>query len=327
MIRRVVPALALACAAACADAGRGAQIAPAASAFLQPGSGGASPSPAVSTQADAYLVWSADSAAAETVWLDAGGRAVASRPEVVVAAGGGMWAWRKGTGTAKGIDCECLSKRAFAPGAHCPASAQVEVADVVDLVSGRRASLLAVPDSVEGMAPEEQRAEPLSSAGPYLFAVVRSYANACGAHGFEGVEKPVFDLSAGAKATDLLDGDTAAVLEREGAAARRALETGGNAWTPLEDFALSAVEARWTAAGALEVGYRFSAGACYACTDGESHAYSTSTLVAAQSPPARLAAWTQAPEAVRRWWREHPPRVHAGWSAAPADGLARFQAR
>ncbi|HEX6747088.1 MAG TPA: hypothetical protein VF092_07295 [Longimicrobium sp.] len=323
MIRRALPALALACAAACVDAGRGAQIAPAASAFLEPR--GAPSSPAVSTQADAFLVWSADSAAAETVWLDAGGRAVAQRPEVVIAAGGAMWTWRKGTGMAKGIECQCMQKHDFDPGAHCPAQAQVEVADVVDLVSGRRASLLAVPDSVEGMAPVEQRAEPLSSAGPFLFAVVRSYANACGAHGSEGVEKPVFDLSAEARETDLLGGDTAAVLAREGAAARRALEQAGDAWTPLQEFRLSAVEARWTPAGALEVGYRFSAGACYACTDGESSAYNTSTLVPAQSPPAKLAAWMQAPEAVRRWWREHPPREHAGWSAAPADGLARFR--
>src|SRR5262249_49519202 len=104
MIRRVVPALALAC-AACADAGRGAQVAPAASAFAAESRGGDASSSPVTTQADAYLVWSADSAAAETVWLDAGGRAVASRPEVVIAAGGALWAWTKGKGTAKGIDC------------------------------------------------------------------------------------------------------------------------------------------------------------------------------------------------------------------------------
>ena len=322
MIRRALPALALACAACHADASvRGIDVAPA-NAFAESRTADARP-PA---WADAFLVWSADSAAAETAWLDAGGRVVATRPQVVIAAGGAMWAWTKGKGTAKGIDCQCMARHGFEPGAHCPAQAEVETAAVVDLAGGRRAELVGVPPASDETAPVQQWTEPLASAGPFLFTAVRSYVDACGAHGLEGVEKPVYDLGDGGRVADLVGaGDSAAVLRREGAAARTRLEEGGQAWTPLEEFRLTAVEARWTPAGKLDVGYRFAAGACYACTDAEASAYSASALVPAAELPAKLAGLTDAPEAVRRFWREHPPRAHSGWSAVPSAALGAFQ--
>lgn len=327
MFRRAIPALVLACAAACrADApGAGVAMAPSASAFAEPRS--ASASPAVSTEADAYLAWSADSASAQTVWLDAAGNAVASRPEVVIAAGGGLWAWRKGTGRAKGIDCQCMQKHDFADGAPCAREADVATADVVELASGRRVALVPVPQQEEGAEPTEQYPEPVSSAGPYLFAEVERDSYACGAHGTSRVDRPVFDLSDSARAVDLLGPDTVRVLAREGAAARKALETGGNAWAPLQDFRVADLQVGWEKSGVLDVRYRFSAGACYACGDGAAGSYLTTTLVAADPVPARLAAWAQAPDAVRRWWRAHPPREHAGWSPAPAAALAAFQLR
>ena len=134
-------------------------------------------------------------------------------------------------------------------------------------------------------------------------------------------------MSDGAKAAYLLGADTVPVLAHEGAAARKALETEGNAWTPLQDFHVADLQVGWTRAGLLDVRYRFSAGACYACGDGELGSYLTTTLVPADPVPARLATWTQAPDAVRRWWQAHPPHEHAGWSPAPAAALAAFQAR
>ena len=325
MFRRAVPALVLACAAACrADAPRVA-VAPAASAFAEPRAAAASP--AVRTEADAYLVWSADSASAETAWLDAAGNAVATRPEVVIAAGDGLWAWRKGTGKAKGIDCQCMQKHDFADGAPCAKEADVETADAVELASGRRVPLVAAPGPEDGAEPMELSPAPVSSAGPYLFAKVDGYSYACGAHGTSWVDQPVFDLSDGAKEVDLLGADTLRVLAREGAAARKALEVEGNAWSPLQDFRVAALQAGWTKSGVLDVRYRFSAGACYACGDGEVGSYLTSTLVPADPIPARLAMWTQAPDAVRRWWQAHPPRERAGWSPVPAAALPLFQAR
>jgi hypothetical protein len=327
MFRRAVPALVLACAAACrADAPRaGVAMAPAASAFAEPRAAAASP--AVTTEADAYLVWSADSASAETAWLDAAGNRVATRPEVVIAAGGGLWAWRKGTGKAKGIDCQCMEKHDFADGAPCAKQSDVETVDVVDLASSRRVALVPTPEPQEGAEPTEQTPAPVSSAGSYLFAEVESYSYACGAHGTSWVDRPAFDLSDGAKAVDLLGADTARVLAHEGVAARKALETGGNAWSPLQDFSVADLQVGWTKTGTLDVQYRFSAGACYACGDGVVGSYLTTTLVPADPVPARLAAWTQAPDAVRRWWRAHPPGERAGWSPALAAGLAAFQAR
>jgi len=324
MFRRAIPALVLACAAACrADAPRVA-VAPAASAFAEPRAAAASP--AVTTEADAYLVWSADSATSETVWLDAAGNAVATRPEVVVAAGGGLWAWRKGTGRAKGIDCQCMEKHDFADGAPCAKQSDVETVDVMDLASGRRLTLVAAPEPDEGAEPTEQSSAPVSSAGPYLFVEVGRGSYACGAHGTSWVDRPVFDLSDSAKAVDLLGADTARVLAHEGVAARKALEAEGNAWTPLQDFRVADLQVGWKKSGLLDVQYRFSAGACYACGDGVVGSYLTTTLVPADPVPARLAAWTQAPDAVRRWWLAHPPREQAGWSPAPAAALAAFQA-
>jgi hypothetical protein len=300
-------------------------VAPA-NAFAEPGAL-ASDAPPPSAQPGGYLVWSADSASAQTVWIDGAGRVAAARPQVVIGAGDALWAFSKGKGATKGIDCECMQKHDFDEKANCPASGQAETADIVDLVSGRRVSLVPAPPPAEGQAPAEQWIQPLASAGPYLFAEVRSYGDACGAHGFEGLEKPVFDLGDGGRPVDLVAaGDTAAVLAREGTKARTDLEQGGQAWTPLQDFRLTAIEARWTGDGRLDVGYRFAAGACYACTDEDASAYSASTLVPAASPPAKLAALVDAPEVVRRWWQANPPRAHAGWSAAPAGSLERFRA-
>jgi hypothetical protein len=324
MLRRAVTALVLACAAACrADAPRVA-VAPGASAFAEPRSAAASP---VSTEADAYLVWSADSASAETAWLDAAGNAVATRPEVVVAAGGGLWAWRKGTGKAKGIDCQCMQKHDFADGAPCAKDSDVETVDAVELASGRRVTLVPVPEPQDGAEPTEQTPVPVSSAGPYLFAQVDGYSYACGAHGTSWVDRPAFDLSDGAKPVDFLGADTMRVLAHEGVAARKALEAEGNAWTPLQDFRVADLQVGWKTSGVLDVRYRFSAGACYACGDGELGSYLTTTLVPADPIPARLATWTQAPDAVRRWWQAHPPREHGGWSPVPAAALAAFQVR
>jgi len=323
MIRRAIPALVLACAACQIDASQqGLQVTPA-SAFTDARADSVSP-----RQDGGYLVWSADSAGAETVWIDGAGQVAARRPQVVIAAGGGLWAWTPGKGKTTGIDCQCINRRDDDPNAACTATGEAEIAGVTDLAGGRGISLVPVPQPGEPggeQAPTEQAVVPLSSAGPYLFTEVRNYVNACGAHGFEGADVRVFDLAAGGRAVDIVEaGDTAAVMAREGARARAALEAAEAATMPVDSFFLSSVEPRWTAGGKLDVEYRFSAPACYACGDGR-NAYMTSALVPASSPPARLAALLEAPEMVRRWWQAHPPRAQAGWSAAPAAALAAFQ--
>jgi hypothetical protein len=326
MIRRAIPALVLACAACQYDASpQGLQVTPA-SAFTEPRADSASP-----VQEGAYLVWSADSAGAETVWIDAAGQVAATRPQVVIAAGGGLWAWSTGQGKTTGVDCTCVNRGGYDGKAPCSATGEAEIAGVTDLASGRRIPLIPIPqpgepgDEQVEQAPVEQAVIPLASAGPYLFTEVQNYGNACGAHGFEYTDVRVFDLASGGRAVDMVEaGDTAAVVSREGARARAALEAAEAATLPVDSVYLSSVEPRWTADGKLNVEYRFSAPACYACGDGR-NAYMTSTLVRAASPPAKLAALAEAPEAVRRWWQAHPPRAHAGWSAAPAAALGAFQ--
>ncbi|HEX8692220.1 MAG TPA: hypothetical protein VF746_07370 [Longimicrobium sp.] len=325
MLRRLAPALLLACAACTSEQASDGAAPGAASAFQSPGD-------AARASSEAYLVWSADSAhAAETAWIDGEGRVVARRPGVFVAGGGGVWRWTEGKQMTTGLDCECLREKEYAEGAQCPARAEVATVDLVDLLGGRRVRVLDAPnaDSLE-IAPPEQWATPLAGAGPYLFVETRTDVFACGAHGSLGVEAAVYDLASGARVALLDSAEAAAALAREGEAARARLNRAEEMRdSPADAVDLTEVEARWTPAGELEVAYQFTAGACYACSDGHSSSYSRSEIVPASRVPGRLAAWTRAPEAVRRYWRAAPPLAESGWSrvdaADPAAALARFR--
>ena len=291
----------------------------------------------------AYLVWSADTSKSETVWIDGTGREIARRPGVLVAGSGGLWAWTEGKQTASGLDCECLRQSEFAEGAKCQTTEEVNTVVLADLLSDRRVGVLsatAEPDTEA--APPSQEAVPLSGAGPFLFLETRSDMYMCGAHGFLGVEPVVLDLSKGGERVQMMDSARAEeIVAAQGDAARRQLQAdyaalrgdpGDDSDTLVtENLTLTQVEAAWTPAGTLNVGYQFTTGACYACGDGEAGSYSRSTILPAASVPAPLAPWTRAPDAVAAYWRRTPPGERAGWSQVDAAdlsaALARFRAR
>jgi hypothetical protein len=336
MIRRLSPALLLACAACLAEQPPERAAPGAASAFQSPDAAAAAPA-----QGEAYLVWSADSASAPvTAWIDGEGRVVARRPGVLVAAGGGLWAWREEKERTKGIDCECLREQEFtedeqASYRRCPKEADVAVVDLVDLLGGRRVRVLDTMLDADtlGVEPPEQSAMPLAGVGPYLFTESESYIYSCGAHGFHNVDAQVYDLLRGARMAMMDSVEIAEATAREGAdAIRRLIEEDAALEDPrpVEAVDLTEVEARWTPAGKLEVAYQFTTGTCYACSDGLSSSYTRSAVVPAKVLPRRLAEWTTAPEAVRRYWQTSPPRARSGWSRVDAPdraaALARFRA-
>jgi hypothetical protein len=295
----------------------------------------------------AYLVWSADSAGqgpwhadsarVETAWIDDGGKVIATRPEVVIAAGGALWAWRQGKGRGAGYDCQCSEDHNNEVADACLTTEPVSVVSLAELGGGGRRSLLPVPNGGEpapghlATAPPMQGMTPVGSVGPYLFTESWLWSYTCGAnHGASFMARTVWDLRDGSGDVDLVTGDTLRVLAPQAARARAALIVEGQVFQPIEHFELTALEPLWRADGRLEMGYRFAADACWACGDGHSAGYSRSTLVTGPVP-APLAPWASAPAPVRRYWAAHPPRTHAGWSEVPpAEAprvLERFRAR
>lgn len=353
MIRRSLPLLlALACAACRPDAhhppvasSRGAaQARAAASPPAGPGptadSGHAGPPPPADPPGTAYLVWSADSARAETAWLRDDGTVASTRPQVVIAAGGRLWAWTRRTGAAGGTDCGCVERRRARdphlqfddlPAGVCPTERPAARVDAVDLLGGRRIPLLQLPVGQPGDEPPLQELTPIASAGPYLFAEGWLWTHVCGGnHGMSDHDFPVFDLANGGRAVEVVRGDTFRLLAPQVRRARALLGQPQRAFTPLRRFSLTAVEPRWRAEGGLEVGYRFAADACWACGDEHASGYFASERVPGPVPPL-LRPWASAPLPVRRYWSVHPPLEHGGWSSVPAGqatrALRRFRAR
>ena len=343
-VRKALLLLALACAACRLDARDDTRPAPshaAADTTASPDSVAAVPAPSPPTDppGTTYLAWSADSAHAETVWLAGDGTARAARPQVVVAAGGGLWAWTERMRPVAGADCRCLERRAardstFDPGdpppGTCPTRDTATTVVAVDLLGGRELRLLGLPGpAAPAEAPPGQDMVPIGSVGPYLFAETSLWSFYCGAiHGNTGRAFPVFDLAHGGREVEVVQGDTFRMLAAQARQARTLLA--GRAFTPLQSFSLTAVEPRWRADGGLEIGYRFAADACWACGDEHAEGYFASERVAGPVPPL-LRTWASAPLPVRRWWSAHPPAEHAGWSAVPpadtAHALRRFRAR
>jgi hypothetical protein len=300
----------------------------------------APPPPPADPPGTAYLAWSADSARAETAWLRDDGTVAATRPQLVIAAGGGLWAWTRRMQLVDGTDCACIERRmardpsldeADPPRGLCPTVGRAPALAAVDLLSGRKAPLLGPPTGVSGGEPLLQDLTPIASVGPYLFAEGWLWSYSCGAnHGNSSHEFPVFDLANGARRVEVVRGDTFRLLAPQVRRARQLLSEPGRAATPLQQFSLTAVEPRWRATGMLEVGYRFAADACWACGDEHASGYFASERVPGPVP-LLLAAWASAPAAVRRYWSAHPPLEHAGWSRIPAAdaprALRRFRAR
>jgi hypothetical protein len=241
--------------------------------------------------------------------MDAGGRVVATRPGVWVAAGARLLRWTERQVRAVGADCDCVRRRQPGP---CRRAARVDVAFFTEVGDGGRVPVMDAPDSaqLEGEAAPSQMAIPVMGAGPYLLVDVGSDFDACGMHDLPAEDVVMFDL--GRRRAIRFASDTA-VERRDGAAAERGFaqtrgdfedeETGpGSLW----DF-----EAQWMPDGRLQGGFRFSRSSCYICGD-RGMSYMRTVLVPDPVLPRWIAPWAAAPEPVRRYWRAEP-RLRAAW--------------
>jgi hypothetical protein len=268
-----------------------------------------------------YLVWSADSARAETVWLDGEGRVVARRSGVYVAHGGVLWRWRDGSERFEGVDCDCVRRT---PEADCYVTRPVGTAALDEVAGPARIPLLQVPrdEYSSERAPPIQSAIPVAGAGPYLFTEAGIETDGCGAHGFYHTERALFDLRTRVQ----MQTDTARYTPADSAAALAELIATNPIEKPVAGFALNNVEARWRADGALDVAFRFYTDAPYAFSD-EGGSYSRTVRIPARRPPPWLRPWTRAPGPVRRYWQSAPPGERAGWSAPDSAHAAALLAR
>lgn len=258
-----------------------------------------------------YLVWWADEAhAARTVWLDGGGRVLASRGGVYVAARRRLWRWTERRERMWGLDCECV--RNGNPG-ECGSVASLTGTVYLTEVGGLgRITVLAPPDSAD-RAPAQQSAAALAGAGPYLMVGVEARAHYCGAHDLPAGGLDLMDLEHD-RGVDVRE--PPGVAWRDSAAAVRAFAaTAGDleidAEQPDDPGQLYGLEVQWLPDGTLQTGYRYGRSTCFICGDG-GESYLRTVLVPNPVIPRWLAPWTRAPEPVLRYWRR--PALRHGWA-------------
>lgn len=271
--------------------------------------------------AGGYLVWSADSAGARTVWLDGGGEVVARRRGVFIASGARLWRWVDRQVRYTGVDCACYRANPIDPQCE-PLTQPVGLSELVDEADGRRLVIHGPDEDEEDHenAPPVLTARPIAGVGPYLFTESHAETDGCGAHGFIGTWREMYHLPTGTR----LQTDTTRISPRDSIAGLEALNAPNPLDEPVEAFGVNEVEAWWTPAGTLEVGLRFYTSVPFAFSDEGS--YSRSERITTRTPPRWLVPWLRAPEPVRRHWRAEPPAARAGWSAvdsAHAPALRR----
>lgn len=276
------------------------------------GCGGASPAtiidPVVSPAAPAparYLVWTRGPTPRTRV-VDADGerhRVVASTDGVLLAAADRVFRF-----TTRVVEVPLIRCEHDDPSAEPPPPGVATEAEVVDLVSGRRTTVIEAPRPEE-LAELEHRVTRVASVGSLLFIEEAADDYGCGAHGAHSAMATVFDLASGA-VVELLGPDEVAALDGdERARAHRALvddpERDVEPETAPSDVLLSAVRPSITASGVV-ASYLFSTVTCYACSDGVWSSYTTSIELPASALPARLAAFRAVPPAIASLLRAEP---------------------
>ncbi len=195
---------------------------------------------------------------------------------------------------------------------------------------GTKVEVSAAP--LDEVADIDHRIAAVASVGPYLFLVEHVWTYSCGAHGHVEVRSMAFDVRAQAALEPLTDADGDAVSRSARGEALRmfaADDQAGFGELRAEDVVLTRLLPRWTGEGLLEVGARFTAPACYACSDGLWSSYTRSADVALGFVPERLAPYARAPFSVASFEEAHPGERVAGWSAvespAALDALDAWQ--
>jgi hypothetical protein len=290
------------------------------------------PDPSIA-RAAGYLVWSvgdpeewatASAADGETVWMDAAGKVLARRRGVFAASGERLWRWREAFVATRGLNCECYRAKSKADpsGASCILPARVRTVEVAE-VGGRGVVVLHSAPSLEqlrGEEPPTQSALPHVGAGRYLFVEAYDEGDACGAHGWDGIDRVVVDLQRGT----VIKTDSVPLTAADSARARDGLDITPEMGERM-DPRFADQEARWTPADTLEMLDRLSTFAPLGLADDGSNTHSV--LLPHPRPRDWIAPWTHAPEPVRRYWVAAPRGECAGWSAVDSAHAAALWAR
>jgi hypothetical protein len=265
---------------------------------------------------------------AKTWTVDAAGHVEAEVPGALVAARGAVWAWRTEGAEVKTEACP----RYDGEGHELPAEGPPPDPGHVTRVTLRRTdtgealSVIAPPPESDGVAALDHGARLVASVGPYLFVHESTYVYACGAHGNVGCASLVWDAERGqavwssdGKATPgMVDRAEWSSAERRASERLKDLDDVSSFVTDGKlDVDLTELLPAYGPDATLGLSLQFTAGTCYACSDGAWSSYSASMREPVAALPGDLAAWASAPDGVRAFALQHPELAIGGWSAAP----------
>ena len=269
-----------------------------------------------------FFVWTRDDHAGPTTFtLDGQGHVLSTDAGVRLAARGAVWAYRAQTREVALEGCPDHDDQ----GNELPTRTQGNPGKLLHATLDRLDSeevLELVPEgNHDGLGGFDEGAEVVATVGPYLFLKTSTWVYGCGAHGSTGVSADVWDVERGAplfgndreKLAAYLPADVIADLRARAEAAFPNDEVfrDKDGKLPVE---LTEIVPSYGPEGALELDARFTAPACYACSDGAWSSYSQSTLERIPAIPRALAAWASPPDAVKQFLKEHPGVTVGGWS-------------
>lgn len=267
-----------------------------------------------------YLVATAVEDGWETHWLQVGADGVelrASAPHLILYADGELWAWR--TYRFQVPTCPCPD-----PGGDllaldepvCEEAPGGDALQLVGLTGGTQREVVGIRGA-RSEGGERQTISLLGMLGPLLLLRVDLNAAGCGIHGTTTSRFVAFHGGLG-RAVDLLSADEVGRLQlRERTEAWQALRRDTRTY-PVEtaaDITHSATLAD-VRDGALLLCHRFTAAACFECSDGLWSTGTRSVNVPVREVPGRLAPFVEIPAAVSSFLVDRADAVPEGRTVA-----------
>lgn len=274
----------------------------------------AAPGPAIlASRARAY-VWIRSGGVATTKVIDDEGRVLDSLDGIVLATPRGVVRVRSEAVAVPTEPCEAFDDRGdplpreqwYPPGEG--------ESTKLSLVGPDGTKVLAEVSLDDGANEVKHSAEVIASVGPYLFVRESTYTYACGAHGFSGASAKVYDVARGEEVA-VEPGPREAEALRKRAVKALTTDDGFDPGDGQSEVQLTQTLVDWRA-GSLAVQYQFTAGTCYACSDGAWSSYTKSVALDAPGLPRALAAHREVPMAVKTFLEKNPGVTLGGFTTS-----------
>jgi hypothetical protein len=239
---------------------------------------------------------------------------IAEGAGLYIATSDAIWAWDERVVTTSQVDCECMME-ANATGAEmdCSVPRDIVAADLVQVDGDQTIEAFPVQAKYEGEVEPSPRVT--GSSGPYITTVDCSYGYWCGAHGNVECAFKAWNLDTAAPMEPDAFVDT---LSRPNQIALLNGEPRDETISEDDLVGLVSVKPTWSADGVCQLDALYSAGACYACSDGEWSSYTVSATHEDATPKVEL---EPAPQAVVDVWSG--TSGGRGWSRLTADEVDR----